>query len=60
MHAVMEETVAFLAGRKALPIVLPKPLFISTPGTYASVPNLEKPRGRARPPFYVPLGTGLV
>ncbi len=60
IHAVMEQTVAILTGKKALPIVLPRPIYISTPVSFASVPNLEKPRGRARPPFYVPLGTGLV
>ena len=43
----------------ALPIVLPKPMFIGTP-TPANVPKLEKPLGKPRPPFYAPKGTVLV
>jgi hypothetical protein len=38
-----------------LPIVLPKPLFEGTP-VPPSVPNLEKPLGRPRPPFLAPAG----
>ena len=37
-------------------IKLPKPLFVGTPKDTRS-PNLEKPRGRARPPFLAPAGT---
>ncbi len=39
-----------------LEIILPRPLFIGTPAD-VRVPNLERPRGGARPPFLVPLGT---
>jgi hypothetical protein len=39
-----------------LPISLPKPLFEGTP-LNAKVPNLEKPAGKARPPFLAPAGT---
>jgi len=60
IHAVREGTIAVLTGKKALPIVLPRPIYISTPVSFASVPNLEKPRGRARPPFYAPRGAVLV
>ncbi len=37
-------------------IKLPKPVFIGTP-TNIQVPNLKKPLGKPRPPFYAPLGT---
>lgn len=39
-----------------LGIKLPKPMFIGTPQNIR-VPNLEKPLGKPRPPFYAPLGT---
>ena len=39
-----------------LPIALPKPLFEGTP-VNLKVPNLEKPLGKARPPFLAPAGT---
>jgi hypothetical protein len=35
---------------------LPKPMFVGTP-TNLAVPNLEKPLGKPRPPFYAPKGT---
>ena len=38
-----------------LSIVLPKPLFEGTPEP-PNVPNLERPAGRARPPFLAPAG----
>ena len=38
-----------------LPIELPKPMFEGTPQNL-SVPNLEKPLGRARDPFLAPAG----
>jgi hypothetical protein len=38
-----------------IPIVLPKPMFEGTPQNL-SVPNLEKPLGRARDPFLAPPG----
>ena len=40
----------------ALDIKLPKPMFIGTPED-TSVPNLEKPLGKLRPPFLAPVGT---
>jgi hypothetical protein len=39
-----------------LDIKLPKPMFIGTPQNM-QVPNLEKPLGKARPPFLAPKGT---
>lgn len=39
-----------------LEIALPRPLFIGTP-VDTRTPNLERPRGGARPPFLVPVGT---
>ena len=39
-----------------IPIKLPKPMFIGTPQNL-NVPNLEKPLGKARPPFLAPEGT---
>ena len=38
-----------------LPIELPRPMFVGTP-TNIKVPNLKKPRGKPRPPFYAPAG----
>ena len=38
-------------------IELPKPMFVGTPQNVEGVTNLEKPRGKARPPFYAPVGT---
>ncbi len=38
-----------------VPIVLPKPMFEGTPQNL-SVPNLQKPLGRARDPFLAPAG----
>jgi hypothetical protein len=37
-------------------IVLPKPMFVGTPQD-TKVANLEKPLGKARPPFLAPAGT---
>ena len=42
-------------GMAALPIVLPKPMFVGTP-TNIKVENLMKARGKPRPPFYAPVG----
>ncbi|MCK5271520.1 MAG: hypothetical protein KAJ52_03045 [Sedimentisphaerales bacterium] len=39
----------------ALPFVLPKPMFEGTPQNIR-VPNLEKPLGKARPPYMAPKG----
>ncbi len=38
-----------------LPLELPKPMFVGTPQD-TKVPNLEKPLGKPRPPFYAPAG----
>jgi hypothetical protein len=40
----------------ALDIKLPRPMFVGTPQDI-KVPNLEKPLGKPRPPFYAPVGT---
>ncbi len=37
-------------------IELPKPMFVGTPTNIKGVAKLEKPLGRARPPFYAPAG----
>jgi len=44
------------AGLVAIDIKLPKPMFVGTPQD-TKVPNLEKPLGKARPPFLAPEGT---
>ena len=41
---------------EAIKIKLPEPMFVGTP-TNLSVPNLEKPLGKPRPPFLAPKGT---
>jgi hypothetical protein len=46
----------FAAGQLApLPIALPRPMFEGTPQNI-SIPNLEKPLGKPRPPFLAPAG----
>jgi hypothetical protein len=52
------EAAAAPSGAKmvALDFQLPKPMFVGTP-TEMKVENLEKPLGRARPPFLAPEGT---
>jgi hypothetical protein len=42
---------------KPIPLVLPKPMFVGTPENLAGIENLEKPLGKARPPFLAPEGT---
>ena len=44
------------AGLKALPLELPKPMFVGTPQNLKGVKQLEAPRGKPRPPFYAPAG----
>jgi len=44
------------AGLVPIDIKLPKPMFVGTPQD-TKVPNLEKPTGKARPPFLAPEGT---
>lgn len=38
-----------------LPIELPRPMFVGTPQNL-KIPNLQKPLGKPRPPFYAPEG----
>jgi hypothetical protein len=40
-----------------IPLVLPKPQFVGTPQNFQGIPNLEKPLGKPREPFYAPKGT---
>ncbi len=56
VEAPKVEAPAAAAGMEALPIELPKPMFVGTPTNIQGVSNLEKPRGKARPPFYAPAG----
>lgn len=50
-------TASLLAGDlKPISIELPSPMFVGTPENM-NVPNLEKPLGKARPPFLAPAGT---
>jgi len=54
-----DTTVAESAGPAEMvpiDIELPKPMFVGTPQD-TRVPNLEKPLGKARPPFLAPAGT---
>jgi len=50
------EALAAAAGLVPIDIKLPKPMFVGTPQN-TKVPNLEKPLGKARPPFLAPEGT---
>jgi tetratricopeptide (TPR) repeat protein len=43
-------------GMVPVRIDLPRPMFVGTPQD-SSVPHLEKPLGRSRPPFFAPEGT---
>lgn len=45
--------------KEVLKLELPKPMFVGTPENIRT-PNLEKPTGTKRGPFYVPAGTRLV
>jgi hypothetical protein len=56
---VIDSLAAVPIGYEALPIILPKPMFEGTP-IDLEVPNLERPRGKPRPAFYVPKGTVLI
>ncbi len=42
-----------------IPLELPRPMFVGTPQNIR-VPNLQKPLGKPRPPFYAPEGTANV
>jgi hypothetical protein len=45
-----------VSGEVPIAIKLPKPLFVGTPQP-TRVTHLERPLGKARPPFYAPVGT---
>ena len=51
-----EAPAADTEGLVPIDIKLPKPMFVGTPQD-TKVPNLEKPTGKARPPFLAPEGT---
>lgn len=63
--AVLIPVLIFLSGRsiaeeeKLVPIEikLPKPVFIGTPKNIPPGTTVEKPSGKARPPFLAPVGT---
>lgn len=56
LHAQTPAKAPAAAGKLVpIPIVLPKPMFEGTPQNL-SVPNLQKPLGRARDPFLAPAG----
>jgi hypothetical protein len=40
-----------------IPLELPKPMFVGTPGSFAGIDNLEKPLGKPRDDFLAPEGT---
>ena len=44
------------AGMTALPLKLPKPMFVGTPQNIKGVKQLEKPLGKPRPPYFAPKG----
>jgi len=54
--AVTGSQAAVPEGMAPIEIKLPRALFVGTP-LDVRVPNLEKPLGRARPPFLAPVGT---
>ena len=56
VKAEVPAVAAAAAGYTPIDIKLPKPMFVGTP-TDTKVPNLEKPLGKARPPFLAPEGT---
>ncbi len=45
--------------KEVLKLELPKPMFVGTPKDIRT-PNLERPTGAKRGPFYVPAGTALI
>lgn len=56
VEAEAPSAAADTAGLVPIDIKLPKPMFVGTPQD-TKVPNLEKPLGKARPPFLAPEGT---
>lgn len=55
----VKDAVTAQAEMAPLEIKLPKPMFVGTPQD-TRVPNLRKPRGKARPPFLAPVGVKLL
>lgn len=45
------------AALEPIPLEIPKAMFIGTPENIEGIENLEKPLGKARPPFLAPAGT---
>ena len=56
VEAAAPAVAAAAAGMVPIDIKLPKPMFVGTPQD-TKVPDLEKPMGKARPPFLAPAGT---
>jgi hypothetical protein len=57
--AAGESGVKAPAGMAALPLTLPKPMFVGTPQNIKGVKQLEKPLGKPRPPMFAPKGVKL-
>ena len=55
-NAVADSAVKAPAGMAALPLKLPKPMFVGTPQNIKGVKQLEKPLGKPRPAFFAPKG----
>jgi len=55
-NAVADSAAKAPAGMAALPLKLPKPMFVGTPQNIKGVKQLEKPLGKPRPPFFAPKG----
>lgn len=53
---LFSSTFVFAQDMEPIKIDLPEPMFVGTP-TNLSVPHLEKPLGKPRPPFLAPKGT---
>jgi len=55
-NSTTEKASPVTSGVAPIAIKLPKPMFVGTPQNIR-VHNLEKPLGKARPPFLAPVGT---
>ena len=55
LYKFLEKASKATGGLVAISLDLPKPMFVGTPQDI-SVPNLEKPLGKARQPFLAPAG----
>ncbi len=58
--AVREPAAQTDMSLEPIPLELPKPMFVGTPENIQGVERLEKPIGKARPPFLAPKGTNNV